>query len=213
MLSGLAVATLALGACVDPNAYPDDPNARTKAGAITGAMIGGVLGASRGKKDKFEKAVVGAAIGAAVGGAIGATLDKQAAELRAAMGDDRVRIVNTGNELVVTMPQDILFDVDSTYVRPELRDDLRAVAASLQRYPNSVVEVIGHTDNTGPADYNMRLSRHRAEAVASILVAEGVEPRRIRAYGRGEEEPVASNLTAAGRAKNRRVEIIIRPTA
>ena len=121
-------------------------------------------------------------------------------------------IVNTGDSLVVTMPQNILFATDSYAVRADLQDDLRAVASSLQRYPNSVVDVVGHTDNTGEAAYNQQLSQRRAQAVASVLTRSGVAGSRVRVIGRGEDQPIASNLTPDGRAQNRRVEIIIRPT-
>jgi outer membrane protein OmpA-like peptidoglycan-associated protein len=109
------------------------------------------------------------------------------------------------------MPQDILFAVDSASVSGSLQDDLGAVANSLRRYPDSTVEVVGHTDNTGSAAYNQDLSQRRASAVASILASYGVSSGRIRAYGRGEDQPIASNLTVDGRAQNRRVDIFIRP--
>ena len=88
----------------------------------------------------------------------------------------------------------------------------RAVASSLNRYPNSTIEVIGHTDNTASAAYNQDLSQRRASAVANVLIKSGVPGGRVAAYGRGEDQPIASNLSASGRAQNRRVEIIIRPT-
>jgi outer membrane protein OmpA-like peptidoglycan-associated protein len=211
----LIIATLgafSLGACVDPNAYPNDPHGRTKDGAIVGAIIGGVIGGSQKGDNKLLKAAVGAGVGAAIGGAIGASLDKQAADLRRDIGDDRVIITNHGDYLVVTMPQDILFATDSAFVRADLQDDLRAVARNLQAYPDSRVEVIGHTDNSGSAAYNQDLSQRRAGAVASVLIGAGVPGQRVVYYGRGEDQPVASNLTVQGRALNRRVEIIIRPT-
>jgi outer membrane protein OmpA-like peptidoglycan-associated protein len=104
-----------------------------------------------------------------------------------------------------------LFATDSAAVRPDLRSDLNAVAASLLRYPNSTIQVVGHTDNTGTAAYNQDLSQRRAVSVASILRESGVPGGRIAAVGRGEDQPIASNLTPEGRAQNRRVEIIIRP--
>ena len=96
-------------------------------------------------------------------------------------------------------------------MRPDLRSDLNTVASSLLKYPNSRIEIIGHTDNTGSAAYNQDLSQRRAVSVASVLRESGVPGGRIAAYGRGEDQPIASNLTPEGRAKNRRVEIIIRP--
>jgi outer membrane protein OmpA-like peptidoglycan-associated protein len=202
---------LALTACVDPNAYPDDPNARARTGAIAGAIIGGTIGATRKGDDKLAKAVTGAAIGAGIGGLVGNSLDRQAADLRAQMSSN-VTVTNTGNALVVTMPQDILFATDSAALRPDLTRDLQAVAGNLMSYPASTIEIVGHTDNTGEAAYNQNLSQQRANAVAGVLVANGVPAGRIAAFGRGEDAPIASNLTPEGRAQNRRVEIIIRPT-
>ncbi|HEX9859305.1 MAG TPA: OmpA family protein [Paracoccaceae bacterium] len=206
-----AIGLLALTACVDPNAYPNDPNARTRGGAITGAIIGGTLGATRKGDDKLEKAVIGAALGAAVGGAIGNTLDRQAADLRSQMSGNTT-ITNTGNALVVTMPQDILFATDSASLRPDLSQDIRALANNLLNYPNSTIQVVGHTDNAGTAAYNQDLSQRRAFAVSQVLQDNGVPGGRISAFGRGEDQPIASNLTPEGRAQNRRVEITIRPT-
>jgi outer membrane protein OmpA-like peptidoglycan-associated protein len=202
----LAAGATVLTGCVDP--YSD--RNRTRDGAITGALLGGVIGLSN-DDNRLRRTVTGVAIGALAGGAIGSSLDSQAAELRAQMGNDDVRIVNTGSELIVTMPQDILFQVDSTAVRPDLRRDLAAVAANIQRYPENRLEVVGHTDSSGAAFYNQELSERRASAVATILRDAGVPGGRIMAYGRGEEQPVASNLTTEGRAQNRRVELIIRP--
>ncbi|MFZ1728471.1 MAG: OmpA family protein, partial [Albidovulum sp.] len=164
-----------------------------------------------GGKNKLDRAVVGAAIGGLAGGVIGNNLDKQAAELQAEINDSRVRIVNNGNELVVIMPEGILFATDSATVQSGIQNDLYTVADNLNRYPNTRVEVVGHTDNTGSASYNRDLSQRRADAVANILRNGGVVGSRIVAYGRGEDQPVASNLTAEGKALNRRVEIHIIP--
>jgi outer membrane protein OmpA-like peptidoglycan-associated protein len=207
-----AVGTLFLTACVDPNAYPDDPNARQRQGAIIGGITGALAGvAVSGDGDELKGAIVGGALGAGTGAVIGADLDRQAAELRGSLNSN-ISVTNTGEYLIVNMPQDLLFATDSASVRPDLTADLRAVAASLLRYPNSRIEVIGHTDNTGAAAYNQDLSQRRASSVAGVLRDSGVPSGRLAAYGRGEDQPVASNLTPEGRAKNRRVEIIIRPT-
>lgn len=203
--------TLTLSACVDPYAYPDDPNARTKQGAALGAITGAMIGASS-DDDKLAKAAVGAVVGGVLGGAIGNSLDQQAAELRGQLSPG-ITVTNNGDYLVVNMPQDLLFATDSASVRGDLTRDIKTVASSLLRYPNSRIEVIGHTDNTGSAAYNMDLSQRRASSVASILRDSGVPSGRLVAYGRGEDSPVASNLTPEGRAQNRRVEIIIRPSA
>ena len=213
LIAGSA-AILALAACTPVNEYNPDPNARTKQGALTGAALGAGLGVLTGEggKDKLDRAVVGAAIGGLAGGAIGRNLDRQAAELQAQISDSRIRVINEGNQLRVVMPEGILFAVDSASVNASVQNDLFAVADNLNRYPNSRVEVIGHTDNTGSAAYNQDLSQRRAMAVAAILRNAGVSGGRIAAYGRGEDAPVASNLTPEGRQQNRRVEILIIPT-
>lgn len=185
-------------------------NQRTKNGALIGAAIGGALGANSTSDNKLERGIIGAAIGGAVGGAIGNELDKQADALRQDVGRN-VGVENTGSELRVTLPQDLLFATDSTRLRPDLQADLRAVAANLRDYPNSQVIVIGHTDSTGDAGYNQDLSERRAGTVAGVLRNEGVSAGRLSTVGRGESQPIASNDSAAGRAQNRRVEIVIRP--
>lgn len=205
---GLSGALLATG-CMDGTA--GDDRSRTQSGAIAGATIGAAAGALTGSGNRFERAAVGAVVGGIAGGAIGAALDRQAAELRRDMGSN-VDVRNTGSQLVLTMPQDILFATDSAVVRSDLQADLRVLAANLQRYPDSRVTVIGHTDNTGSAAYNQTLSERRASAVAAVLRDAGVPAWRVSAIGRGLTEPVASNATAEGRRLNRRVEIIITPT-
>jgi outer membrane protein OmpA-like peptidoglycan-associated protein len=205
------VSAVGLTAC-EP-AYLQDPNQnRTRDGAILGGMLGAFLGAAADDDNRGRNAVLGAAAGAAVGGAIGYSLDQQAADLRASMANDNIVIDNRGDHLMVTMPDGILFDTDSAAIRAGLQADLRAMARNLQQYPASTVDVIGHTDNTGSADYNQDLSARRASAVAGVLLEQGVDPARVRSFGRGENEPVATNLTPEGRQQNRRVEIIIRPT-
>ncbi|MBK5947506.1 hypothetical protein CCR83_13885 [Rhodobacter veldkampii DSM 11550] len=207
----------ALTACTDPYATGTptgtSPNSNTQSGAITGALLGGVFGATRKGDDKLAKTAAGAIVGGMIGGAIGARLDRQAAELQRDIGTDGVTIVNTGNELIVTMPQDVLFATDSATVRSDLQRDLYTLAGSLNRYPDTRVEVIGHTDNTGSAGYNQDLSQRRANSVANVLIGAGVPSYRVVSYGRGEDAPVASNLTPDGRAQNRRVEFVIRPTS
>jgi outer membrane protein OmpA-like peptidoglycan-associated protein len=154
---------------------------------------------------------VGALIGGAVGAGGGALLDRQAAELRGGFDNRQISVVNTGSELLVRMPQDILFAVDSAEVAPSIQSDLRVLADNLGRYRDSNVQVVGHTDNTGTAAYNQQLSERRARAVTSILMGYGVPASRLSAIGRGEDSPIASNLSPEGRAQNRRVDIIIRP--
>lgn len=203
------VSLFALAAC-DPTLGPDERQ-RTGVGMGLGAILGGLAGSQIGDGGAGN-VIVGAAAGAALGGAIGQSLDQQARDLRRSVDNENISVTNTGSELIVTMPQDILFATDSSAVRPDLQSDLFAVADNLRQYPNSTIDIIGHTDNTGSAAYNQDLSERRARAVANILRDGGVSGNRIAAYGRGEDQPVATNLTAEGRALNRRVDIVIRPT-
>ena len=212
----LAGASLMLStACTGPeylnNGAPNDGQ-KTKSGALIGGLLGAGAGAIA-SDDKGKGALIGGLVGAGIGAGIGYSLDKQEAELRQSLNNSDIQIVNTGDRLIVTMPQDILFATDSFSVNGGLRNDLLRVAASLNQYPQSTVQVIGHTDNTGSAAYNQDLSVRRANAVADVLMQGGVAFGRINAFGRGEDQPVASNLTEAGKAQNRRVEIVILPTA
>jgi outer membrane protein OmpA-like peptidoglycan-associated protein len=207
---------LALAGCTDGSGmFPNDPNQKAKQGALLGAAAGAITGRAMGGDDTGERnraTVAGALVGAAAGAAIGNQLDKQAAELRTQLGSE-VDIRNTGDRLIVTMPQDILFATDSATLRPTLVSDLRDVGRSLLSYPNTTAQVIGHTDSDGDASYNLALSERRAQAVANVLLSEGVPGYRLRVVGRGEDQPIASNLTPAGKAQNRRVEIVILPNA
>ena len=208
-----AVSLLALTACTDPSQYPGTEGDRTRQGALAGAALGGLLGATRESgSDRVRNAAVGAAIGAAAGAAIGYSLDQQARELENDFGNSQIDVINTGNELIVRMPEAILFATDSASLNSQLRSDLFVLSDSLNKYPRSVVTVVGHTDNTGSAAYNQDLSERRARSVASVLQQGGVAGSRIRVVGAGESDPLASNQTAAGRAQNRRVDITITPT-
>ena len=187
-------------------------NNNQEKGAAIGAGIGALIGIAAGDtaEERRRGAVVGALVGGGIGGIAGADLDRQEAELRQQLGSN-AQIVNTGDQLIVTLPQDILFATNSTSLTGALRSDLTALAASMNRYPNTTINVIGHADNTGGAAFNQDLSARRAQAVSSVLIQSGVAPVRIRSIGRGEDAPIASNLTPEGRALNRRVEITITP--
>ncbi len=205
---------MVLGACTDPSTLGGNPeNKNANQGALIGAGTGAVLGAIISDGDRGRGAVIGAALGGAVGAGIGYNLDKQEAELRQNLGNDRVTITNTGDRLIVSFPQDLLFAVNSFAVRPDLQSDLGILAGSLGDYPNSTVQIVGHTDSDGEAAFNQQLSERRANAVADVLLGRGIPFNRIQTFGRGESQPIASNLTPEGKAQNRRVEIVILPNA
>ena len=209
----LTAAALTLTACADIR-DPNNPNRNTQQGAAVGAGLGALAGALTATDadpgERRRRILGGAALGAGVGAGIGYSMDQQEAELRQAMGP-QVGITNTGSNLIVTLPQDILFATDSATLTGNLQSDISALARSLNQYPGTTVTVIGHTDSDGDAAYNQTLSQRRAQAVTSVLIQSGVAAGRIQSIGMGEQSPVADNLTPQGKQRNRRVEIVINP--
>lgn len=178
----------------------------TAGGAIVGAGLGTLAGGDDGRN-----AAIGAAIGALAGAAVGTYMDRQEEELRRRTEGTGIEVARVGDQIQLTMPSSITFPVDSAEIQPGFRSSLDEVAATLVDYPETAVDVVGHASADGPDDYNQRLSERRADSVKTYLVTQGVQPVRVRAYGMGETQPVADNSTAAGRAANRRVEIILTP--
>jgi outer membrane protein OmpA-like peptidoglycan-associated protein len=174
-------------------------------GAAGGAVLGGVIGKVSGSTAKG--AIIGAAVGGAAGAIIGDQMDREAAELKQNIPGATVERVGEG--IQVTFASGLLYDFDSDVVKPTARDNLRALASSLSKYKDSDLLILGHTDSVGTDTYNKSLSVRRADAAAEYLVAQGVDRSRIATGGLGEEEPVATNADAAGRQRNRRVEVAI----
>lgn len=191
----------------------DDPNRRAKTGAAIGALAGAVLGHQvDGDKGRY----VGAVVGAIAGGAAGNYMDKQAAEmerkLAAEAARDELRITRmAGDALRVGIASDASFDSGKDALRPGAAATYTKIASVLKDYDKTVVHVVGHTDSVGTDEYNQGLSQRRASSVTSYLIQQGVPAERIRQEGRGEREPLANNQTDAGRAQNRRVDIVIKP--
>lgn len=208
----IAAASMTFVAACDPAGPNENQNTQQGAliGALGGAVVAGVANRDESNRDRQQAMILGAALGGGAGALIGNNLDRQAEELRRELRND-VGVSNNGENLVVVLSQDLLFATNSTQVSSASRNELAIVANSLQRYPNTTVNVIGHTDNVGEASFNQDLSERRAQAVASILLNGGVSSSRVRAIGAGETSPIASNLNASGRQLNRRVEIVITP--
>lgn len=170
-------------------------------GAAAGAIVGGLTsGTARG-------AIIGAAVGGAAGAAIGAVMDSQAEDLQDKLPNATVERVGEG--IAVTFDSGILFDVNSSTLRPAAQQNLTDLVASLEEYEGTEVLVVGHTDSTGEAAYNQALSERRASSARTFLIGAGLDAGRVRAVGMGETEPIASNETEAGRQENRRVEVAI----
>lgn len=201
------LALLAVSGCVtDPNTG-EKKVSRTAIGGIGGAglgyLLGGVIGGKTGR-------IVGAGLGGVAGGVVGYQMDKQIKELKEQTAGSGVAVTQEGNGILVNLP-DVTFAVDSTVISPSFQATLDKVAQSMKEYPNSLIDIYGHTDSTGSDAYNMDLSKRRADSVARYLAMRGVASSRIQTQGMGKNYPVATNDTPEGRALNRRVEIKITP--
>jgi outer membrane protein OmpA-like peptidoglycan-associated protein len=188
-----------------------DQHDKTKKGAVIGGVAGAIAGAIIGRHKGHTTtrgAVVGGVTGAAAGAIVGAMMDKQEQKLRQIQGVDVTR--TSPDELNVRVQNEVLFDFNSSALRPASRDALRQMASVFQQYPNTTLQIEGFTDSIGTASYNQRLSVRRADAVADYLEQLGVSNGRLQTLGFGENQPVATNSTAAGRQQNRRVEIHVR---
>jgi outer membrane protein OmpA-like peptidoglycan-associated protein len=208
-LAALSLAGLTAGCVTDPNTG-EKKISRAAIGSVLGTGAGYLLGDLIGGK---TARILGAGIGGVAGAAVGYQMDQQIKELKektAGTGVD-VTEVDDGRAILVNLPNGVTFATDSSAISPSFRATLDQIAQSLQTYPNSLIDVYGHTDSTGSDTYNQGLSERRAKAVADYLSMRGVSAARIRWQGFGETQPIASNDTEAGRAQNRRVEIKIVP--
>ncbi len=210
------VSSIAASALLTTSACVTDPNTGEKkasrtaiggvGGALAGMLLGGLIGGKTGR-------IVGAGIGGVAGAAVGYQMDKQIKELKEQTAGTGVDVTETdnGQAILVNLPDGVTFDVGSYTLKPEFRSTLDKVAESLIQYPNSLIDVYGHTDSTGSDAFNQTLSENRARTVMNYLVSRGVPASRVRSQGFGETMPVTTNDTPEGRAKNRRVEIKIVP--
>lgn len=185
-------------------------NQRALIGGGLGAAAGAALGTLVGGNDR-RNALVGAGIGLLAGAAVGAYLDDQQRELEAGLAGSGADIQRVGDQLYVTLPAGVTFATDSATIQPQFQGPLDRVAQTLNQYPQSYIDVVGHTDSQGDEAYNQALSERRAQSVSSFLISRGVAPARLATYGLGETQPIADNGTASGRQANRRVNLIITP--
>lgn len=209
------LAALAMTACTTTDPYTGEtrPN-YTGRGALIGAAAGAALGYLTNTSDSQEgrtNALIGAGIGGLAGAGIGNYMDRQESAMREALSDSGVGVRRQGNDLLLIMPGDVTFDTNSSSIKSDFYHILNDAAQVLNRYPATYVDVVGHADSTGPDAYNQTLSEQRASSVGSYLISQGVLRDRFYIAGMGERSPIASNDTVEGRARNRRVEILIRP--
>jgi outer membrane protein OmpA-like peptidoglycan-associated protein len=207
-----AVALLVGCATTDPYSGQTQRSS-TATGAGIGAAVGATAGAlsGSGSTSRRDRALIGAAVGAAAGAGIGAYMDRQEQQLRESMQGTGIEVDRRGDDIVLNMPSSVTFGFDSSELTSSARHALNDVSSVLTQYTDTRVNIAGHTDSTGDAGYNQRLSERRAESVGNYLAQNGVSRQRLYMTGYGENQPVASNATEQGRAQNRRVEITLSP--
>jgi outer membrane protein OmpA-like peptidoglycan-associated protein len=171
------------------------------AGAGAGAIIGKTFG------NTTTGAIIGAAVGGATGAIIGRQMDNQARKLEEEL--ENAEIERIGEGIAIKFDSGLLFNFDSDAILADARANLNSLAASLKEYPDTEIVIVGHTDSSGSDDYNQGLSERRARSAANHLISQGISSSRIKTYGRGESEPIASNDNESDRAENRRVEVAI----
>ncbi len=200
-ISGILLIALLLAACKGMN--------KTQKGAVIGtaggAAAGGVIGKAAG--NTAMGAIIGAAVGGVTGAVIGRQMDKQAAEI-----DEKVtgaEVERVGEGIVVNFKDKILFGYDRSDLSSGAQQSMDNLANVLETYPDTNIEIQGHTDSRGSENYNMGLSQRRAATVANYLRGNGIDELRINPIGYGESTPVADNSTEDGRAQNRRVTFLI----
>ncbi|NQZ43620.1 MAG: OmpA family protein [Flavobacteriaceae bacterium] len=178
-------------------------------GAAGGAVIGGVIGNNVGKGNTALGAIIGAVVGGAAGGYIGSRMDRQAERIEEEIPGAEVQRVGEGINVTFTQDAGVFFDTNKSDVKGSSAETLNKLAGIFKEYPKSNILVEGHTDSAGSDDYNWKLSQQRAESVTQYLVAQGISPLRFTTKWYGESQPRATNETAEGKAKNRRVELAI----
>lgn len=203
-----AASAMVLAGCVTDPVTGQQKASKTAMYGLGGAAACGIVGAlTHGGKGARNSALACGAVGAGIGG----YMDYQEKKLRESLANTNVEVERQGNQIKLVMPESVTFATNSASLSGNAMDALNKAAETLVQYPDTTLTVAGHTDNTGSDAINEPLSKRRAQAVASYLNQRGVATSRLSTIGYGSRQPVASNATAEGRAKNRRVEILINP--
>jgi outer membrane protein OmpA-like peptidoglycan-associated protein len=200
----LLCASLVMAGCAS-NEYSN-----TTKGAAIGAVVGAVAGKATGNH-KDKRLVIGAAVGALAGAAVGSYMDKQEKALKEELSGSGVKVIREGDKLRLDIPAQLTFDINRSDIRSNLYPVFNDIAKVLREYEKTMLVVAGHTDDTGPYQYNMNLSQQRADSVKQYLIAQNVQAIRIETQGYGPNYPIVPNTSETNRAQNRRVEIHIEP--
>jgi outer membrane protein OmpA-like peptidoglycan-associated protein len=200
-LTGIVAISIILGGCKSMN--------KTQKGAVIGTAGGGAVGAVIGKAagNTALGAIIGATVGGVTGAVIGRKMDKQAKEIENKVPGAKVERVGEG--IVVEFADKVLFGFDRSDLNASAETNLDKLSNILKEYPDTNIEIQGHTDSKGSDTYNMSLSERRAQSVATYLRGRGIASGRISTKGYGETAPVATNDTEDGRSENRRVNFLI----
>lgn len=204
LLISLVSASLVVAGCASTE------YSNTTKGAAIGAVVGAVAGKATGNH-KDKRLVIGAAVGALAGAAVGSYMDKQEKALNEELSGSGVKVVREGDKLRLDIPAQLTFDVNRSDIRSNLYPVFNDIAKVLRDYEKTMLVVAGHTDDTGPYQYNMNLSQARADSVKQYLLAQNVQAIRVETKGYGPNYPVVPNTSEANRTLNRRVEIHIEP--
>lgn len=212
---GIVVA-LGLSACATDEFGNRRPMTDAEKGVLIGAATGAVVGAAGKKSDRGKGALIGAVGGGIAGGLVGNYMDNQKRDLEKFLANERnagaIQVDKLANNVIrVTMTSETAFAVDSSEIKGTFYSTMDKISRVVNTYGKTTLTVVGHTDSTGSAAHNQTLSERRAGSVLGYFRQKGVVDQRLTAYGRGKDEPRASNATAEGRALNRRVEIFIAP--
>ena len=201
LFTGFLIAAILSAGCKTMNKSQKGAVIGTAGGAAAGAVIGKAAG------NTALGAIIGATVGGVTGAVIGRKMDKQAEEIKKEVPD--AEVVRVGEGIVIEFKSQILFGFDQSNLTTDARTNLDKLVTILQKYPDTDIEVQGHTDSKGTDRYNEALSERRAAAVSNYLSGKGITTSRLTTKGFGETLPKYSNTTEEGQSQNRRVEFLI----
>ncbi|MGH1441205.1 MAG: OmpA family protein [Cellvibrionaceae bacterium] len=201
-------AVVVLAACTTQDAYTGDSKVNR---ATTYGLVGAVVCGAIGSRESSKRARNAAAACGLAGAGVGAYMDAQERKLRAELVGSGVQVVRDGDNLRLVMPNNITFAVNQASLSSSIYGTLNSVVKVLNEFNETRLQVAGHTDSSGDANYNQELSVRRANSVGDYLKSRNVSSSRLATVGYGESRPIASNASASGRAENRRVELLIQP--
>jgi len=201
-------------ACTTLDPYTgEEKTAKATSGAAIGAVAGAAIGALTGSnsRERRKRALIGAGVGGLSGAAVGGYMDRQEMELRERLQGTGVSVTRNGDDIILNMPGNVTFGVNSSDLRSDFFEVLDSVAIVTNNFDQTLLEIVGHTDSTGSAAHNQQLSERRAQTVGRYMQTRDINPQRIATAGLGQDYPIADNNTESGRQANRRVELTLVP--